>query len=94
LGSGPVGDNGAFADLIRLAHNPTESGLVPPLVSVGHDPIAALQLSALGDLAAHAGDAHHVDDVHAAATIALPAAVHEDVSHLNAAAIDHAHAAH
>jgi hypothetical protein len=83
-----------FMDLIRLAQNPAQSGLVPPPASVSHDAVAALQLSALGDLAGHAGDAHHVDDVHAAAAIALPAAVHEEVGHLNAAAIDHAHAAH
>jgi hypothetical protein len=89
---GTVGghDNGAFADLIRLAQNPAQSGLVPPPVAAGHDAIAALQLSALGDLASHAADAHHVDDIHAAA-IALPAAVHEDVSHVTAAVIDHGH---
>jgi hypothetical protein len=89
---GTVGghDNGAFADLIRLAQNPAQSGLVPPPVAAGHDAIAALQLSALGDLAGHAADVHHVDDLHAAA-LALPAAVHEDVSHVTAAVIDHGH---
>jgi hypothetical protein len=86
-------DNGGFADLIRLAQNPAQSGLVPPPVSAGHDAIAALQLSTLGDPAGHGGDVHH-DDVHAAAAIALPVAVHEEVSHLTAAAIDHGHATH
>jgi hypothetical protein len=82
-------DNGAFADLIRLAQNPAQSGLVPPPVAAAHDAVAALQLSALGDLAGHAGDAHHVDDVHAA--LAVPVAVHVDVSHVTAAVIDHGH---
>ena len=75
------------ADLIRLAQNPAQSGLVPPPVAAAHDAISALQLSALGDLAGHAVDAHHVDDIHAAA-LALPAAVHEDVSHVTAAVVD------
>jgi hypothetical protein len=90
LGSTVSGhDNGGFADLIRLAQNPALSGLVPPPVAAAHDAISALQLSALGDLAGHAGDVHHIDDVHAA--LAHPAAVHEDVSHVTAAVIDHGH---
>jgi hypothetical protein len=82
-------DKGAFADLIRLAQNPAQLGLVPPPVVASHDAVSALQLSALGDLAGHAGDVHHIDDVHAA--LALPVAAHEDVSHVTAAVTDHAH---
>jgi hypothetical protein len=89
LASTPGGhDNGAFADLLRLAQNPAQSGLVPPPIAAAHDAIAALQLSALGDLAGHAGDVHRVDDFHATA-LALPVAAHADVTHVTAAVVDH-----
>jgi hypothetical protein len=90
----PLGHDGAFADLIHLAQNPGQSGLVPPPAAAVHDAISSLQLAALGDLGGHVGDAHHVDDGHAAAAIAIPAAAHEDFSHLAAPAVDHGHASH
>jgi hypothetical protein len=94
--SSPVGahDNGAFADLIRLAQNPAQSGLVLPPTSVTHDALSALQLAALGDLGGHTGDQHHVDDGHAAASLVLPAALHDDHSHLAAPVLDHGHGSH
>jgi hypothetical protein len=85
-------DTGAFTDLIRLAQNPVQSGLVPPAASTAHDAISALQLSALGDHAGNFG-APHDDGAHMSLST-FAAAVNEDHSHLAAPAIDHGHSSH
>jgi hypothetical protein len=83
-------DHSAFADLIRLAQNPVQAGLLPPPAAPAHDAIATLHLGALGDLAAHAAEVHHVDDVHAVTSATLSTAIH-DAGHLAAPVIDHGH---
>jgi hypothetical protein len=85
-------DNGAFADLIRLAQHPVHSGLAALAPAATHDAIASLQLSALGDVASHLPSVHHVDDVHAASSVTLATAAHDDHAHLTVPVFDHGHA--
>jgi hypothetical protein len=96
-GHGAHQDAGSgFADLIRAAQNPAQSGIVPPAPAGAHDATSLMHQASLGDLAGHLPDLHGIDNVHAPAA-PTPVAMHDghvDQHAIAAPVLDHISVAH